>query len=127
MKFGADANRVPNAEKNSTSATRTQAMPGMPGRTLAMVHCQAKNMLFRQFASLKLSRDRTITHDIRPVTHGDNFRKFGTDHQYSRTLGDKTLEQTEDFRFRSDIDATRRFIENKKTGLCIQPFPNDDF
>src|SRR4051812_1859585 len=126
MRFGADANRVPNVEKNSTSAPRSQAIPGMRRRTLAMMHCQPKNVLFRQLASLKLSCDRTVTHDICPITDGDNFRELGTDHQYRRTLGDKIIQKTEDFRFRADIDATRRLIENKKARFCIQPFSNHD-
>src|SRR4029079_5619166 len=112
MRFGADANRVPNAEKKRTRTARSQAMPGMRRLALAMMHRQAENIFFRQFTALKLSDDRTVTHDISPLADGHNFRKFRTHHQHCRTLRHKAVEKTEYFRFGSDVYAACRFIEN---------------
>src|SRR5262252_9246693 len=98
MRFAADANRVPKAEKNRTNAARSQAIPGTRYFVLAMMHRQAKYVLFRQFVSLKFSNDRSVAHHIGPVTYGDNFRKFRTDHQHSRSLGNHAVEKTENLR-----------------------------
>src|SRR5678809_128586 len=126
MRFGADANRVPNTEKNTISVARSHAMPGMRRLVSAMMHCQPENVFFRQFVALKFSDDRTVSHDIRPVTHSDDFRKFRTDHQHRRTLGHNAIEKTEDFCLGTDVDAARRFIEYEKAGACIQPLSDYD-
>src|SRR5712671_2042550 len=115
-RFGADANRVPKTVKNTTSTARRYAMPGMRsgGRGLPMMHRQFKNVLFGQLVSLQLAGNGFVPHHIGAVAHGHDFRKFRTDHQHRRALRHNAIEQGKDFRFGSDVDAARRFIENEE-------------
>ena len=60
------------------------------------------------------------------VTHPDDFRKFGRNHDDGHALGGQFIHQIINILLRADIDASCRFVEDQKFGVHAYPLGNDD-
>ena len=65
-------------------------------------------------------------HDENAVAHAEHFGQLAGDHQDRHALPNQFAHDGMYFRFRADIDAARRFIEDQHLRVRLQPFGDDD-
>ena len=73
----------------------------------------------------KLGRDPALAHDEHAVGEPNDLRQFGGDDDDGLAFGREAFDQAVDFGFGSDVDAARRFVEQKDLRLGRDP-PGDD-
>jgi hypothetical protein len=81
--------------------------------------------LFAQIPALKLSRDPPLAHDEHAVCEPNDLRQFGGDDDDGLAFGGEALDQAVNLGFGSDVDAPRRFVEQKDLAPRRDP-PGDD-
>ena len=67
-----------------------------------------------------------VQHDD-AITHAQDFAQLGRHHDDGFSLVGQRADQFVDFRFCTDVNTTRRFIENKNVGLAEQGLAQHDF
>src|SRR5688572_17504939 len=125
-RFGRDAKPDAKIAKTIARATSRYATPGTRA-SLLMLHSHPENILLGQFFPAEFTHDSFISQDVCPITDGNKFRKFRTDHKNCGAVGDQGFHELVNLRLRSDIDAACRLIEDEESRSRIQPLSDHDF
>ena len=71
--------------------------------------------------NFQIGGETPFAHHQYTVAHAEYFWQFGGNQQDAFACGGQIVEQRVDFGFGADVDATRRFIDNQKLGIGLQP------
>ena len=71
--------------------------------------------------AVKKSGHATFVHDHDAITHAENLRHFGRNHEDSKTLASEFGDQPVDLRLGADIDAARRLVKDQDPRFGEKP------
>src|SRR5579871_5860875 len=86
---------------------------------------QVHDRLLAQVRARQLSCQTALVKDQHAIAHAQDFLQITGDHQDGSARAGELVHERVDLALGAHVDATRRFVENKHTGLAGQPFAED--